>query len=50
MRRGSEITLGATTGWVLLTTGAAIGLIVYAALTFIALFPSSSAQILAQLT
>lgn len=47
MTRGSDVALDATTGWVLLATGAALGLIVYAALTFIALVPSLSAQILA---
>lgn len=44
MTRGSEITLGATTGWVMITTGASVGLIVYALLTLIALLPASSAQ------
>ena len=50
MTRGSDITLGATTGWVLLATGVAVGLIVYAVLTFITLLPSSSAEVLARLT
>ncbi|HEY2153757.1 MAG TPA: hypothetical protein VGH34_23330 [Vicinamibacterales bacterium] len=49
MRRGSDISLGATTSGVVLASGAALALIVYALLTFIAMFPSSSAQILARL-
>jgi hypothetical protein len=45
MRRGpGDLTFGATAGCVMLATGVALTLIVYALLTFVALLSSAPAQ------
>jgi len=43
------MTLEATAGWIALIAGAALSLIIYAALTFVDLLPGASAQALSSL-